>query len=85
MYLCHFCRFRDLQNYTTLKPHISESTIHVRFRDLQNYTTLKQAQLPPLVRNRFRDLQNYTTLKPQIKFEAQEQLGLPPGVILYSL
>lgn len=34
---------------------------------------------------RFRDLQNYTTLKPQIKFEAQEQLGLPPGVILYSL
>ena len=33
----------------------------------------------------FRDLQNYTTLKPQIKFKAQEQLGLPPGVILYSI
>ena len=55
------------------------------FRDLQNYTTLKHHghHIEPI--NSFRDLQNYTTLKPQIKFEAQEQLGLPPGVILYSL
>ena len=57
----------------------------IRFRDLQNYTTLKRILIGQLNDNSFRDLQNYTTLKPQIKFEAQEQLGLPPGVILYSL
>ena len=55
------------------------------FRDLQNYTTLKQYTGLSIPIECFRDLQNYTTLKPQIKFEAQEQLGLPPGVILYSL
>ena len=55
------------------------------FRDLQNYTTLKLEEFLHRDIMRFRDLQNYTTLKPQIKFEAQEQLGLPPGVILYSL
>ena len=78
-------RFRDLQNYTTLKPH-PWSLIDVgSFRDLQNYTTLKRLDSNNKLIYRFRDLQNYTTLKPQIKFEAQEQLGLPPGVILYSL
>ena len=57
----------------------------LRFRDLQNYTTLKHPFVINKEEQSFRDLQNYTTLKPQIKFEAQEQLGLPPGVILYSL
>ena len=77
--------FRDLQNYTTLKLDNVWDVFNGRFRDLQNYTTLKQTRLCFSRTNCFRDLQNYTTLKPQIKFEAQEQLGLPPGVILYSL
>ena len=34
--------FRDLQNYTTLKPAISVEYDWNGFRDLQNYTTLKQ-------------------------------------------
>ena len=77
--------FRDLQNYTTLKLFQTRYGRCRSFRDLQNYTTLKRGY--PYTSNSasFRDLQNYTTLKPQIKFEAQEQLGLPPGVILYSL
>ena len=77
--------FRDLQNYTTLKRVVSHSLAFACFRDLQNYTTLKHSPLNSKTNDGFRDLQNYTTLKPQIKFEAQEQLGLPPGVILYSL
>ena len=77
--------FRDLQNYTTLKQ--ASGAVHRfhSFRDLQNYTTLKPSQFQIIAKVSFRDLQNYTTLKPQIKFEAQEQLGLPPGVILYSI
>ena len=77
--------FRDLQNYTTLKLFTDWSQRLLCFRDLQNYTTLKHRLLRQRRLLGFRDLQNYTTLKPQIKFEAQEQLGLPPGVILYSL
>ena len=85
MYLEGVKSFRDLQNYTTLKLEVHSFCGNTCFRDLQNYTTLKlSASLLPLPMS-FRDLQNYTTLKPQIKFEAQEQLGLPPGVILYSL
>ena len=60
-------------------------TQHCSFRDLQNYTTLKPIYEGIYSDASFRDLQNYTTLKPQIKFKAQEQLGLPPGVILYSI
>ena len=37
--------FRDLQNYTTLKPRKGEYTPEVSFRDLQNYTTLKRCPL----------------------------------------
>ena len=77
--------FRDLQNYTTLKLSDMSTDYEICFRDLQNYTTLKQPHRQRTTKSSFRDLQNYTTLKPQIKFEAQEQLGLPPGVILYSL
>ena len=33
--------FRDLQNYTTLKPIIQILSTIKSFRDLQNYTTLK--------------------------------------------
>ena len=33
--------FRDLQNYTTLKPGPCLSNPYFSFRDLQNYTTLK--------------------------------------------
>ena len=33
--------FRDLQNYTTLKPNPRTDEYEIRFRDLQNYTTLK--------------------------------------------
>ena len=77
--------FRDLQNYTTLKLVGSTISQAFSFRDLQNYTTLKRHTTITHYYSRFRDLQNYTTLKPQIKFEAQEQLGLPPGVILYSI
>ena len=65
-------RFRDLQNYTTLKRWEEAVQQLGCFRDLQNYTTLK-LKLDGNQRNTsFRDLQNYTTLKPQIKFEAQE-------------
>ena len=78
-------RFRDLQNYTTLKQECNNYFCYFSFRDLQNYTTLKHTVYRIGDNLGFRDLQNYTTLKPQIKFEAQEQLGLPPGVILYSL
>ena len=35
-------RFRDLQNYTTLKRSGRELYGYAGFRDLQNYTTLKQ-------------------------------------------
>ena len=35
-------RFRDLQNYTTLKHSRKQSLRILRFRDLQNYTTLKR-------------------------------------------
>ena len=77
--------FRDLQNYTTLKRICRPYSRLNGFRDLQNYTTLKRRQHTLFNKHRFRDLQNYTTLKPQIKFKAQEQLGLPPGVILYSI
>ena len=77
--------FRDLQNYTTLKPDFGTKELLQSFRDLQNYTTLKLGGWHAYDIPGFRDLQNYTTLKPQIKFEAQEQLGLPPSVILYSL
>ena len=35
-------RFRDLQNYTTLKLPIFNEVFNVSFRDLQNYTTLKR-------------------------------------------
>ncbi len=35
-------RFRDLQNYTTLKLGVEPYTGNDSFRDLQNYTTLKQ-------------------------------------------
>ena len=34
-------RFRDLQNYTTLKHKIITAISYSSFRDLQNYTTLK--------------------------------------------
>lgn len=34
-------RFRNLQNYTTLKLACFGYIIHDSFRDLQNYTTLK--------------------------------------------
>ena len=37
--------FRDLQNYTTLKPHQVQAYSLVCFRDLQNYTTLKRQVL----------------------------------------
>ena len=67
-----FFRFRDLQNYTTLKRQTLSLCLITSFRDLQNYTTLKLIDLSLGLRKRFRDLQNYTTLKPQIKFEAQE-------------
>ena len=85
--LLHFLQncFRDLQNYTTLKLKNPDSVDLLSFRDLQNYTTLKHLFVGLLFSKCFRDLQNYTTLKPQIKFKAQEQLGLPPGVILYSI
>ena len=33
--------FRDLQNYTTLKPNVTRMLPRMCFRDLQNYTTLK--------------------------------------------
>ena len=33
--------FRDLQDYTTLKPMTSILFIALGFRDLQDYTTLK--------------------------------------------
>ena len=33
--------FRDLQNYTTLKPYGKVLNTLRSFRDLQNYTTLK--------------------------------------------
>ena len=35
-------RFRDLQNYTTLKQVTTFQHEYACFRDLQNYTTLKQ-------------------------------------------
>ena len=34
--------FRDLQNYTTLKPINRYEVLEDGFRDLQNYTTLKR-------------------------------------------
>ena len=34
-------RFRDLQNYTTLKQSLPIDNNSLSFRDLQNYTTLK--------------------------------------------
>ena len=37
VYVC----FRDLQNYTTLKPMGCTIMATIGFRDLQNYTTLK--------------------------------------------
>ena len=36
-----FARFRDLQNYTTLKQNMTILSQQKSFRDLQNYTTLK--------------------------------------------
>ena len=64
MYIIHgLLGFRDLQNYTTLKPHYVQSLLQHRFRDLQNYTTLKRPSHPKDVEYGFRDLQNYTTLK----------------------
>ena len=36
-------RFRDLQNYTTLKHPLGMAQEITGFRDLQNYTTLKRA------------------------------------------
>ena len=56
-------RFRDLQNYTTLKQPIARKVASLSFRDLQNYTTLKLPYVRSWPSPRFRDLQNYTTLK----------------------
>ena len=55
--------FRDLQNYTTLKPKDMCDNIDDCFRDLQNYTTLKHSEANAQGALGFRDLQNYTTLK----------------------
>ena len=41
----HQLRFRDLQNYTTLKLIKMMSQVILSFRDLQNYTTLKHTQI----------------------------------------
>ena len=61
-------RFRDLQNYTTLKR-VNEIVVEGNcFRDLQNYTTLKLAEHILRLPISFRDLQNYTTLKPCPRF-----------------
>ena len=56
-------RFRDLQNYTTLKRKSLATEATSSFRDLQNYTTLKQHFGSLDNSASFRDLQNYTTLK----------------------
>ena len=58
-------RFRDLQNYTTLKLLYKFKEMINGFRDLQNYTTLKRSSYHLNYFNCFRDLQNYTTLKPE--------------------
>ena len=56
--------FRDLQNYTTLKPIIRAYHGSSGFRDSQNYTTLKLVARNQNFEYSFRDSQNYTTLKP---------------------
>ena len=56
-------RFRDLQNYTTLKQVTTFQHEYACFRDLQNYTTLKLTFQGIDYIGCFRDLQNYTTLK----------------------
>ena len=56
-------RFRDLQNYTTLKQMNINKDPRIGFRDLQNYTTLKRRITDIRMAYCFRDLHVNDTLR----------------------